>query len=253
MSGSLSLLEKVETLKNLLVAYVTGDLSASPSKYVDLRRELVADLAVRDALPVSVRTCRTLDEFQGFCNFDHESLAERREFLRQEFNPILTALESATPVPSDSLISEKLAQISWPEVDSAWQKALERRDDDPDGAVTAARSLLEAVCKHVLDDLSVPYDDGWKLPRLYGATARELKLSPSQHTEQVFKQILSGCQSVVEGLGALRNDLGDAHGQGKRGYKPAPRHAELAVNLAGAVALFLIATHEARCSTEPGN
>lgn len=47
-------------------------------------------------------------------------------------------------------------------------------------------------------------------------------------------------------LGALRNRLSDAHGKGKGGVKAAPRHAELAVNLAGSTALFLLATWEAK-------
>jgi hypothetical protein len=62
----------------------------------------------------------------------------------------------------------------------------------------------------------------------------------------VFKQILGGCSAVVEGLGALRNRLSDAHGTGKSAVKPAARHAELAVNLAGALAVYLLATKAAR-------
>ena len=84
------------------------------------------------------------------------------------------------------------------------------------------------------------------LPKLYGLTAELLNLSPSQHTEQIFKQILGGCKSVVEGLGALRNKLSDAHGKGKKAPKPSPRHAELAVNLAGAMATFIVSTWEAQ-------
>ncbi|MGU3345368.1 abortive infection family protein [Pseudomonas monsensis] len=56
---------------------------------------------------------------------------------------------------------------------------------------------------------------------------------------------LEGGQQL-EGLGALRNRLSDAHGKGKGGVKAAPRHAELAVNLAGSTALFLLATWEAK-------
>jgi hypothetical protein len=44
----------------------------------------------------------------------------------------------------------------------------------------------------------------------------------------------------------LENRLGDAHGQGKRPLKPLPRHAELAVNMAGSMASFLLATFEAK-------
>ncbi len=60
-----------------------------------------------------------------------------------------------------------------------------------------ARTLLESVCKSVLDDIGQAYEDAADLPRLYRVTAEALTLAPSQHTEQVFKQILGGCTSVV--------------------------------------------------------
>jgi hypothetical protein len=131
-------------------------------------------------------------------------------------------------------------------ISAAWDKARARRHEDPEGAITAARSLLESVCKRILDELAVPYSDKDDLPKLHGTVAKELNLAPSQHTEEVFKKILGGAHSVVDGLANLRNRLGDAHGQGKRQVKPAPRHAELAVNMAGSVASFLLATFEAR-------
>jgi len=34
---------------------------------------------------------------------------------------------------------------------------MERRISDPEGAITAARALLESACKHVLDELQAPY------------------------------------------------------------------------------------------------
>jgi Abortive infection C-terminus len=84
------------------------------------------------------------------------------------------------------------------------------------------------------------------LPMLYHKLAKILKLALDDHTEQVFKQILGSCQSVVESLGALRNKLSDAHSPGPKRARPQARHAELAVNLAGAMATFLVATWEAR-------
>jgi hypothetical protein len=120
-----------------------------------------------------------------------------------------------------------------------------RRSSDPEGAITSARTLLETVCKLILDDLGVAHSDD-DLPKLYGKVARELRLAPSEYTEEAFKQILGGCWSVVNGLGTLRNRLSDSHGQGALPVRPAERHAELAVNLAGAMAAFLVATLEAR-------
>jgi hypothetical protein len=79
-------------------------------------------------------------------------------------------------------------------------------------------------------------------------TAELLNIAPSQHSEELFKRILGACASVIEGLGAMRNVLGDAHGTTRRGGRPAERHAQLAVHLAGSVALFLFQTAEARRS-----
>jgi len=69
---------------------------------------------------------------------------------------------------------------------------------------------LETVCKHILDDLGVEYDPATDLPGLYKLTAEALSLAPSQQTEPILRRILAGCTSVVEGVGALRNKLGDA-------------------------------------------
>lgn len=127
----------------------------------------------------------------------------------------------------------------------AWRRALERRLDDPDGAITLARSLLESVCKHILDDAGAQYDNRCDLPKLYRSAADGLQLAPSQQTEDILRRVVGGCVTVVEGIGAMRNVLGDAHGKGKSSLKPEARHAELAVNLAGAAATFLVQTWEA--------
>ena len=146
--------------------------------------------------------------------------------------------------PSDGVISEKLTTVDSASIQTTWQKALERRLTDAEGAITSARTLLEAVCKYILDEEQIAYSERDDLPKLYGLAAKQLNMSPSQHTEQLFKQILGGCHAVVEGLGALRNKLSDAHAGGKTSVRPLPRHAELAVNLAGTMATFILATWE---------
>jgi hypothetical protein len=148
--------------------------------------------------------------------------------------------------PADELISQTLSSFDESGVHHAWSKALERRISDPEGAITAAKTLLETICKHILDEAGQDYGDNDDLPKLYNAAATTLQLAPTQHTEQVFKSILGNCQSIVGNLAGLRNKLGDSHGQGKRHVKPSARHAELAVNLAGSVAMFLVATWNAR-------
>ena len=120
------------------------------------------------------------------------------------------------------------------------------RGNDPRAAITSARTLLEDTCKWILDEAGeVPKDDD-DLPVLYRRLAKILRLAPDDHTEKVFKQICGSCQAIVEGLGSPRNRLGDAHGQGPKRARPQARHAELAVNLAGTMATFLIATWKVR-------
>jgi hypothetical protein len=155
--------------------------------------------------------------------------------------------------PADSAVTAAIEKFDSEHALAAWNKALERKRTDPEGAITMARTLLETMCKHILDERDVSYGESPDLPELHRLTSKALNLAPSQHTEGVFRQILGGCQSVVEGLGALRNKLSDAHGTGKRAVKPAvkpaARHAELAVNLSGALALYLLATIDATGQT----
>ncbi|MBN1135414.1 MAG: abortive infection family protein [Anaerolineae bacterium] len=242
-------LTKVQALKDLLVACATGR-EADHTEYRVLRLELLITPLAKLKLPSFVHTCRQLSEFWAFIQPKFKHYQERREFLQQEFEPLLSLLETGATMPVDALVSAALVNVDSAYVQEAWLKALERRTDDPEGAITAARTLLETVCKHILDESGVEYGGESELPKIYGLVAEQLNLAPSQHTEKVFRQILGSCQSVVEGLGALRNRLSDAHGKSRLAVKPAPRHAELAVNLAGSMASFLVATWEDRKSQQ---
>ena len=239
------LLNETEALQNLLVSVATGS-SEDSAEFLRLRQVVLSQPALEPYVPRFLRTCRSLGQFWQFIKEKYGTYAERRKYLWDEFRPMLEILERGGPSPSDQLASVAFDQFDAANVQAAWSKALDRRASDPEGAITMARTLLESVCKHVLDEASIRYDDSADINKLYRQTAEQLNLAPSQHTEHVFKQILGGCTAVVEGLGSLRNRLSDAHGKGKAGVRPGPRHAELAVNLSGALAIYLLATWEAR-------
>jgi hypothetical protein len=207
--------ERAEYLQNLLISLGTGG-TADNSEYKELRQYFLNNFGTKSLVPSFIKTNRDLDQFWQYIKHKFSTYAERRTFIWAEFEPILDFLTSSPKMPTD-------------------------------GAITAARTLLETVCKRILDERGIEYKSNKiDLPQLYHLVSLELNLSPSQYTEDVFKQILGGCSSIVNGLGTLRNRLGDAHGQGKKPVRPAARHAELAVNLAGSVALFLVETWEAR-------
>jgi hypothetical protein len=246
MRDYVDLLDRVQGLQNMLVSHATGG-SADGDEFLFLRKDLLDNPLVGPLLPRFVRTSRDLGQFWQFIKFKFPTYAERRQFLWDEFRPALDAAERGGS-PVDATAAEALGRLSTDTVHTSWRRALERRGEDPEGAITLARSLLESVCKHVLDNVGGVYPEDADIPKLYRLVSEKLQLSPGQHTEDAFKRILGGCTSVVEGLGTLRNRLGDAHGAGPRHVRPGQRHAELAVNLAGTMATFIVATWEARAS-----
>ena len=243
-----TLLEKAEKLQNGYIGNATQDGgSLDAATYVRLRQEIMTAPTLAAKIPNFVRKCRDQGQFWQFIKNKFPSYRERREFIWNEFRPMLDFLETQDRTPGVAPITEALEGFDPENVKAAWQKALDRRATDPEGAITAARMLLETVCKHILDEApSVTYADDADLPKLWTITAERLNLAPSQHQEQVFRAILGNCQSVVNHLGAIRNKIGDAHGQGRHPVKPKARHAELAVNLAGTMAAFLVATWKDR-------
>ena len=245
MSSKSELFEKVETFQNMLISYATGDRGVDEEEFKKLREELLQEPSMKERLPRFVRTHRDFKQFWGLIKKVSDHYQGRREYLWEQFRPVLEYLEGSGS-PADEVVADILAKFDVENVHSVWSKALERRSEDPEGAITAARALLETVCKHILDERTVTYGDDADLPKLYRLTADTLSLAPSLQSEDIFKRIFGGCQTVVEGLGALRNKLSDAHGKGKAIAKPEPRHAELAVNLAGAMATFLVETWEAQ-------
>ncbi|MEL6610962.1 MAG: abortive infection family protein, partial [Bacteroidota bacterium] len=220
------------------------DDEVSDDEYRQLRAMLLSDESLRAILPRFVVTCRDLGQFWSYIKYARATYQGRRELIWDAFRPLIDALEgiSTASTPHDAEVGGVLARFDLEHVHTAWQKALHRRNDDPEGAITSARTLLESVCKHILDEARISYDNKYDLPRLYRLASEQLNLAPEQHQEQIFKQILGGCKSVVEGLGAIRNRLSDAHGKGSGSVKPSARHAALAVNLSGSMASFLVAS-----------
>lgn len=231
---------KVEEFQNLLIKSATGS-EWDEILYRKLRNNLLKQPLVEERLPKMVGKYRTLKQFWPFIQ-SKGGYADRRQFIWDEFSGLLDYLENYSDTPGESMITEKLKSVTKGYIKNEWEKALKRKSSDPEGAITTSRTLLETVCKQILDELEVCYNEKADLPILYKLTSRQINLAPDQHTEQIFKQILSGCSSIVSGLGSLRNKISDAHGKKMNSIKPSERHAELSVNIAGTMTIFLYET-----------
>ena len=143
------LLEEVEAFQKLLIDYSTGG-DVKGEEYKRLRRDLLSNPKVKDELPEFIQNCRSLRQFWSFIKSESGNYEGRRRFIWSEFAPVLNKLEGGLESPADDPITEALASLDAGHVDRIWHKALERKEKDPEGAVTAARTLLESVCKTIL-------------------------------------------------------------------------------------------------------
>ncbi|MCB4759070.1 MAG: abortive infection family protein [Sulfurovum sp.] len=232
----LSSYELIQYFQNGLSSHATGG-KFDRQIYQEIRSKIIKNTSFNKYVPAWVKTCRDPDQFWGFIKGKFSTYEERRQYIRNEFSSLLDFLKSKTSMPIDESISFNESHIH-----EQWKKALERKNSDPEGAITTARTLIESILKYILDEKNIEYNDNTDLSELYKEVAKSLNLAPEQHQEQIFKQILGGANGIISGLGSLRNKLGDAHGKGKMSIKPKERHGELAVNLAGTMALFLYKT-----------
>lgn len=235
-------LECAMHLKTNILGLTTS--GGSDAAYRAARTQLMQDAKTKSLLPDFVRLSmdsNALSEALSAVASGPGSWVKRRAHVHEGFAPFLSFLETG-PGAADATITNGLVSYDAPAVQAVWTKALDRRSDDPEGAVTAASTLLEEVCKHIIEDNGGTWEAKWNTPKLYSEASQILNLAPTQHQAEIFKTILGNCQSIVQGIGTLRNRDSDAHAGGRTKVRLKPRHAALAVNLAGGMALFLIET-----------
>jgi hypothetical protein len=201
-----------------------------------------------------------VSKIHGNQSFLDVTFPQRVKALRATFTksklPILDGAAANRPPGFPWGGSQSRADLDWlfssieelgnDNVKADWSKCIERGTKDTDGAITAAKTLLESTCKQILQGRKITYDNNTKLPVLYGLVKKSLELDPAAAADSALQTIVQGTGAVVSGLGALRNALGDGHGKGPGSPKPPHRHARLACALAGAMAAFLLATDEGR-------
>lgn len=118
---------------------------------------------------------------------------------------------------------------SW--IDSHYRKCQQKiADEDFDGAITNARSMVEQFYIWILKNTDGDYDRRLEgdLVKLGNAVSKRFNMDP-QAFDTPIKQLISGMNSQISGLAGLRNKASDAHGTE---YKPSRRHAKLAINSA---------------------
>jgi hypothetical protein len=114
--------------------------------------------------------------------------------------------------------------------------------DDLDGAVTVARTLLEAILSE-LEIRLAGAKGNYKgdLPKQFKQVTKLLRMDEQRSDlDDRFKDVIRGLVMVANGLAPLRNKMSDGHA---RERKPAPHHARVVVNAAKTVSAFLVESY----------
>ena len=131
-------------------------------------------------------------------------------------------------------------------------------DRVPDFAFDLAKTLVESVCKTILEDLGRPADPKWDAPRIMKETTTFLSMLPPGHpnavkTRDAITKTLNGLHTALHGLCALRNDYG-LSSPGRDGFSARLdiRQATLAAQAADTIVAFLYRTHRDALRQTPG-
>lgn len=137
----------------------------------------------------------------------------------------------------------------------ALEDAIERV---PDFAFDLAKTLVETICKTILEDIGRPADPSWDAPKIMRETTTYLSLIPRNHpdpskTRDSITKTLNGLHTAVQGLCELRNNYGIAsHGRDGFSARLDQRQATLAAQAADTIVSFLYRIHRDALSQAPG-
>lgn len=118
---------------------------------------------------------------------------------------------------------------------------------DPPLAISAAKSLIEATCKHVLEALDTSYEEKSDIPVLVKSVQKALKahpdtVAPTAKGRDTIIRVLSNLSQVAIGIAELRNEYGTDHGRTRPSGGLGQRHAHLAAGVAHTYCCFLLET-----------
>lgn len=167
--------------------------------------------------------------------------------------PAQLAIERGGVVDEAAL---SLADVRNPDVLRQHARRMQRAlvHEDPADAILAARELIESVCHVVIEAHGQTAAKNPSTGALYGTAADLLGLKAAaikgdSEASKAAKQVLQGLMSIAVGMGELRTRVGRGHG-GSTSSPARQRHAELATNAAGTLALFILDTWQDRQSGE---
>jgi hypothetical protein len=207
-------------------------------QYDELKKFFIANY--KNYLPAWLKEYTSLKNIREFVKInDCPKYEVRRDYLKKAFEKLFKACEN-TPF-TDEKSSEIICSLDDAGIKEHWVKMLERVENDPSGAITMAKTILEAVLKYLAPKYDEQIGSKEDFTALYSKISKKMNLNPINYVDNNLKEILSGCNKIVKGIGDLRNKISDSHPPiGNANVA----EARLAVNASATLCLFLIETYK---------
>ncbi len=137
-------------------------------------------------------------------------------------------------------LADYLSSGDFASIEAEFDRAIKQLDRDPHAAITAASSIIEALCKTYIETFDLVTPASQSIGPVWRVVQVHLGLNPDSTLRDDQKRVLQGLASIVDGVGAYRTHIGSAHGRGLNPPQIAIPEARLAVNAAHSLVLFVM-------------
>jgi len=164
-----------------------------------------------------------------------ENLA--RNQLNYQVNGFVTLAGAS---PATKALADFLNAGDFASIEAEFKRAIRQLDRDPHAAITAACSIIEALCKTYIETFELEMPANKSVIPLWRVIQGHLRLNIDSTLRDDQKRVLQGLASIIDGVGASRSHIGSAHGRGINPPKITVPEARLAVNAAHSLVFFVM-------------
>lgn len=156
---------------------------------------------------------------------------------------------SQSSPPFTMLAAREVIAAGWSHIGEQVHAIEEAVNANPGLAFDLAKTLLESVCRTVLRERGLHFDNRWDLPRLLKETLNQMRLVPDQlandeRASVSLRKTTGGLLTVIQGICELRNTHGFAsHGRDPSFQQLEPVHALLVARATDAIVDFIFRAH----------
>lgn len=125
-------------------------------------------------------------------------------------------------------------------IEVEFERAIKHLEKDPHAAITAASSIIEAMCKTYIGTFQLDMPSNQSIAPVWKVVQGHLGLNLDATLREDQKRILQGLASIVDGVGAYRTHIGSAHGRGINPPNISVAEARLAVNASHSLVIFVM-------------